>query len=53
MKATAITAVSVPPNQTYRVGDPMLFVNLPTYSQTPPQSTVVYSYSLITPPGFV
>ena len=53
MKATSITVVTVPPNQTYRVGDPMLAVNLPTYSNTPSQSTVVYSYSLVTPPGFV
>jgi len=44
MKATAITTASVPQNQSYRVGDPMMSVNLPTYSNTPFQSTVIYSY---------
>jgi len=53
MNATSITVVTTPGSQIYTVSAPMLAINLPTYSWFPTQSHTVFTYSIVSGPGFV
>jgi hypothetical protein len=53
MNATSINLLTAPGNQTYKVGAPMLAVNLPTYSWIPSQSHTNFSHMLVSAPSFI